>query len=58
VRTATITEFDPSQPSFTFRATVAPGDVRSFTSAGDPAEPVDAPSGSIASEPLTVSQRP
>ncbi|MHC4448820.1 MAG: hypothetical protein ACYS0E_01595, partial [Planctomycetota bacterium] len=36
VRSARITAFDPNQPAFTFDATVGAGDVRAFTSAGDP----------------------
>jgi len=55
---AAITEFDPTQPAFTFTATVAPGDVASFTSAGDPAVPVAAPASAVVSGLLTVSARP
>ena len=53
-----VTEFDPSQPSFSFELSVGPGDVRSFTSAGDPNVPVAAPAATLRSGTLVVSQRP
>jgi hypothetical protein len=58
VRTAKVTDFDPSQPSFSFELSVGPGDVRSFTSAGDPNVPVAAPAATLRSGTLVVSQRP
>ena len=58
VRVNRITEFDPTQPSFVFDTSVGPGDVRAFTSAGDPNVPVAAPAVTIRGGTLTVSQRP
>ena len=58
IRAARITEFDPTQPAFTFDASVGAGDVRAFTSAGDPNVPIAALGATIRAGTLTVSQRP
>ncbi|MEM8884172.1 MAG: M66 family metalloprotease [Planctomycetota bacterium] len=52
------TPFDPTLPSSTFAAEVVPGDVRSFTSAGDPGTPLAVPAATLSSGTLTVSRRP
>ncbi len=47
--------FNPAGAIVTFEATIAPGDVVAFTSAGDPAAPLAAPAVAVPSGTLSVS---